>query len=106
MISKGIPEVVISAEVNTTEAIKLVTNKEYFIMKAAEFLRNDILTLTIENDIDDSITWPPTVSLLEERKPLVILCNFPSNILKKSRDSINPEKTQRLIDSLAANIIS
>ena len=75
-------------------------------MKAAKFLRNYILTLTIENDTNDSITWPPIVSLLEERKPLAILCNFPSNILKKSRDSITPEKTQRLIDSLAADIIS
>ena len=30
-------------------------------MKAAEFLRNYILTFTIENDIDVSITWHPTV---------------------------------------------
>lgn len=42
-------------------------------MKAAEYLRNDILTFTIENDIDDSITWPPTVSLSEERKPPAML---------------------------------
>ena len=75
-------------------------------MKAAEYLRNDILTFTIENDIYDSITWSPTVSLLEERKPPAMLCNFLSNILKKSRDTITPEKTQQLIDSLAADIIS
>ena len=73
-------------------------------MKDAEFLR--ILTFTVENDVDDSITWPPTVSLLQERKPPAMLCNFLSNILKKSRDSIAPEKTQQLIDSLAADIIS
>ena len=32
-------------------------NKEYFIMKSAGFLRNVILTSTIENDINDSITY-------------------------------------------------
>ena len=33
-----------------------------------------------------------------------MLCNFLSNILKKSKDSITPEKTQRLINSLSAGI--
>ena len=33
-----------------------------------------------------------------------MLCNFLSNILKKFRDSITPEKTQRLINSLSADI--
>ena len=45
-------------------------------MKAAEVLRNDILTFTVENDIDDSITWPPTVLLLEERNAPAMLCNL------------------------------
>ena len=54
-------------------------------MKAAEFLRNDTLTFTIENDIGDSITWAPTVSHLQERKPPAMFYNLLSNILKKSR---------------------
>ena len=30
-----------------------------------------------------------------------MLCNFLSNVLKKSRDSITPEKTQRLADVIS-----
>ena len=47
-------------------------------MKAAQFLPNDILTFWYdisENDIDDSTTWPPTVSHLEEQKLPAMLSN-------------------------------
>ena len=98
--SKNIPEVLIAKEQEENS----IHNKEFFITKAVEYLKEDILQFANENEINDTDCWPPNIEMLKERNPPKTLTKFLTELLRPHRFVI-PEKTTRLVDSYAADII-
>ena len=56
----NLPEVVISKSVSTAGSVTAATTKEYFIGKAVEYLRQDLLKFPEETNIHENSLWPPT----------------------------------------------
>ena len=56
----NLPEVVISKPVSTAGSVTTVTTKEYFISKAVEYLRQDLLKFAEAINIHENNHWPPT----------------------------------------------
>ena len=100
----NLPEVVISKSVSTAGSVTAVTTKEYFIGKAVEYLREDLLKFAEETNIDENNHWPPIFEVLNARKPPESIIYFLTGLLKQHRH-VNPEKTTRLVDSYATDLI-
>ena len=81
-----------------------VTTKEYFIGKAVEYLREDLLKFTEETIIDENNHWPPTFEVLNATKPPEPIIYILTGLLKQHRH-VNPEKTTCLVDSYATDLI-
>ena len=95
---------VISKSVITANFVTAVTTKEYFIGKAVEYLREDLLKFAEETTIDENNHWPPTFEVLNARKPPESIIYFLTDLLNRHRH-VNPEKTTRLVDSYTTNLI-
>lgn len=84
--------------------MKAVATKEYFIGKAIDYLKEDILKFAEETDIDESNQWPPTFEVLNERKPPESVTYFLTGLLKHNRH-VTPERAIRLVESYASDLI-
>ena len=101
---ENLAEVVISKSVSTANSVTTVTAKEYFIGKAVEYLRKDLLKFAEETNIDENNHWPPTFEVLNARKPPESVIYVLTGLLKRPRH-VAPEKATRLVDSYAADLI-
>ena len=54
----NLPEVVICKSVSIANSVTAVTTKEYFIGKAVEYFREDLLKVAEETNIDENNPWP------------------------------------------------
>ena len=99
-----LPEVMISKTISIANSVKVVATKEYFIGKAIDYLKEDIINFAEDSDIDESKQWPPKFEVLDDRKPPESLIHFLTGLLKHHRHA-TPERTTRLVDSYAADLI-
>ena len=81
-----------------------VTTKEYFIGKAVQYLREDLLKFAEEINIDENNHWLPTFEVLNARKPPESIIYFLTGLLKQHR-RVTPEKTTSLVDSYTTDLI-
>ena len=65
----NLPEVVINKSVRIANSVIAVTTKVYFLDKVVAYLREDLLKLAEETNIDENNHWPPTIEVLNARKP-------------------------------------
>ena len=98
------PEIIIDASISPTEMA--FQDKEGCIIKAAEYLRNDVLT---HCEGLPELSWPPQLEELknEERNPPDSLMLF-YKFLLQSQSTVHkksPEYVERLVRSFASDII-
>ena len=102
VIDNQTPEVVINAE--AIESHTLFNARDHIIKQAAEYLREDIITLAKETP---DLKWPITIEELNEdrRQPPPSVISFLECLLK-SKDHPNRERVFRLITSYSADMIN
>ena len=101
-IAKNIPAIVVDSSIHAAE-IQFI-DKAGYIIKAAEYLREDILN---QSEILPALTWPPDLDELKERSPPKSLLDFFKFLLRIRNDkNCTPKYCERLAKSYASDVIA